>query len=225
VKDVQLLCLPGVGADHRLFYRQENLPYTLIEPDYCPIEGAHDLRSYSLLFADKITPLLDPKKPVVILGMSLGGAVGLEIAEKFGAKGLILCGSLVHPKEIRPWLTWLGRHFANKLPKIFYSLLNPLIPIVMRVISRVAWRDILLCQQMYHDLDKGLFRDLCYWLCRWPGKQSTIPVLRIHGRDDQVILSRRLMMPSEIVPRAKHLVGMSYWQLVNERIVSWIESL
>ncbi len=95
--------ISGLGADDRVF-RQLNLPG--IEPVYLnwitPIKN-ESIESYAGRMAEKIT-----ESNPVIVGLSFGGMIGMEIAKLIPVKKLILISSAKGEKELPPYFL-MGR--------------------------------------------------------------------------------------------------------------------
>lgn len=109
----------------------------------------------------------------VIIGSSLGGIVGCEIARTVSLKALVLIGSAKNKGEISRLLT----------------LLHPLAPLApVEFVQRSAGKYPNEITQMFCRSEATFIRAMCAAIFDWPGlDESRIKPIRIHGRHDRVI--------------------------------------
>ena len=224
--DIQLLILPGLGGDHRMAYPQLALPYHCITPDYIPIEPNETIEIYAARFGDYLAKehAIGNDRPLFLAGYSFGSAVAQELSRTMESSGVILIGGLRSASELNPLVRWFGRVIAHRLPLIVYRMAGILLPPTMGRLSLISNRDITLCQQMYLELPRGMFRAGYTLLSEWKGCSVNVPMLRIQGNSDHIISN---ISPKEKMIRvegAKHLVGFSNPETVNREIEQFIES-
>src|SRR5687768_16625045 len=80
--EIQLVFLPASGSDARAFYPQRVLPYKVITPHHIAWREneslpRHAKRYYAHLVA---SGEVDPTRPIIWAGLSLGGAMAQEFA-------------------------------------------------------------------------------------------------------------------------------------------------
>jgi pimeloyl-ACP methyl ester carboxylesterase len=115
-RPLKAYCIPGLGTDHRIFQKLiPQLPFEEVEfLDYeeALTVAGEGIEGYAERLANKLrsNENLDKKKRVII-GLSLGGFVAVELAKKIPYQKLILISSIKH-KDERPWILNLGK----KLP-------------------------------------------------------------------------------------------------------------
>ena len=227
--EIQLLILPGLGADSRIIHYQRTLPFEVISHDYIDWRDGESLQAYSERFYKHLleAQVIDLRRPVFIGGMSLGGVIAQEISLLTPVSGVILLGSLETSEELVPFIRWFGRVVAHRLPHWVYVASTPLVPIVMRRVSRISERDVNLALSMYRGLPPHFFLRAFHALSLWkgPSRPVSAPMLRVHGVDDQIVPSRRVRRADKILNRAKHLVALAEPEAVNREIEDFVHDI
>lgn len=84
----QIYCIPGLGADHRLFSKLK-LEAELIPVEYITAESDDTAQSY----AAKLLTQIKEENPI-LMGVSLGGILAIEISKLIPVKKLILISTV-----------------------------------------------------------------------------------------------------------------------------------
>lgn len=225
-RDLQLILLPPLGADSRIFYAQRELAqkFTLITPDPLHFNKSETLREHAArIYDDLLTRTsFDPACPVVWGGASLGGALAQELALLHKPEALVLIGTFRRSKEIALPVRAIGKR-APAIPLLLYKTSEIFVPLVMRMLSYLATTDIALCAQMYRDYDKDSFRNGFRALSVWNGVRVDVPVLRIHGEQDPIIPAANIQNVDQLL-KTMHLVSLAKPQEVNNAIRSFLRS-
>lgn len=103
-------CISGLGADEKVF---SNLSVSGCELKYVPWLKPHKkekIVSYAQRMADQIT---EPSP--VILGVSFGGMMGIEIAKLTHVRQLFIISSIKSVQELPSWMRIVGKMQLNKL--------------------------------------------------------------------------------------------------------------
>jgi pimeloyl-ACP methyl ester carboxylesterase len=129
----------------------------------------------------------------VVVGSSLGGIVGCEIARTVSLKSLVLIGSAKNKAEISGLLT----------------LLHPLArlaPIEFMQISAGKFPSEL--TRMFNQSQASFIRAMCTAIFDWSGlDESRIKPLRIHGTHDHII---PMPAPVDLSLDGGHLIAMTH---------------
>jgi len=162
--------LPGMGADHRMFSDRawHSLPDARFH-DWPEHRGEATIPA----IADRVIAEARINDGDTVVGTSLGGLVGCEIANRLRLRSLVLVGSAQSPAEISALL----------------ALLHPLASLAPLDLIRVSASKLPgeLCA-MFADSQAGFIRAMCRAIFSWPGLDTTrLRPLRIHGRRDRVI--------------------------------------
>ena len=92
----RLVFIPGLGADSRLFYSQQSVFKDSISPPWLTPQKNEMLPQYARRWAKQ----LKLKNGCVLVGVSFGGMVALEMARWVKPKAVLLVGSCRTPKSV-----------------------------------------------------------------------------------------------------------------------------
>ena len=180
--------LPGMGGDRRMYPGpwQTLSGSKFIEwPDYAGESSLEEV-------AARILSLHEIPDGSTVVGSSLGGMVGCEIARLRALRELVLVGSALHREEINPC-------FAHLHPLIVYPPL--------RLAQRVAGSLPGELLRMFSDADPHFIRAMCRAIFQWRGAAGlNTPMRRIHGRRDHII-SRPV--GADLFVSGRHVIAMT----------------
>lgn len=194
---MKVALLPGLGATSAMYGDS----FDALEADVLRVDWPHAGREETI--AALAQRLLDEQSPLaqcdVVLGSSLGGMVGAEIARRTRPRALVLVGSARHPREVNLLLRQLAR-MGDRLP--IEHLQN------LMGLDFLAGRAPILA--MLSEADPDQVRAMATAIFGWSGIEDPgCPSPRIHGAWDLVIPP-----PPEdqarIVPRAGHMLAMTH---------------
>ncbi|MCB0699698.1 MAG: alpha/beta hydrolase [Chitinophagales bacterium] len=177
----EVYCLSGLGADYRIFTRLKLPGVKLIHIPW-PEHDKHDELS---CYAQKVSALIKADNPI-IMGVSLGGMIGVEIGKIRPVKKLILVSSAKTKDELPPYDTWFGKLMKSRiLPPIMYKIPNS---VLMDKFGVESDEDEALIQAILNDSD-GRFMKWAMWaVATWENRTFKEPVVHIHGRQDKMLL-------------------------------------
>ena len=217
---VQLILLPGLGADGRLFGPQRSAFSNLIVPPWIPPTDNETLPAYASRLAETITATA----PMVLGGVSFGGMVACEMAKHLQPDALVLIGTCRSPRGIRP-ICRMFRPLLPLLPARLFELSKVFAPLGLGVLGRGTPEHKELVIAMLGDTDARFIKWVCAAILNWtPGPPPEIPVRQIHGRHDQIIPSKRVDA-DEVIPGGGHLVNLTHAEQVNAFIGGPIEAV
>jgi pimeloyl-ACP methyl ester carboxylesterase len=224
---MQFLLLPGLGSDGRVGHAQRSLPYNVITPDYILPLRNEELPAYAQRMLDTLIEqkIIDLTAPIVLAGISMGGALAQEMSRLIEARAIVLLGSLRKGSELRPLIYQYGKHVISYVPLWAHDVSIRIVPMAMERLSNVSDEDILLSEAMYRELPKEIFRSGLRMLAHWEGCPITTPLFRIHGELDHIIPLERTRGVDLVVPGAKHLVAVSNPEIVNPAIEAFLNPL
>jgi pimeloyl-ACP methyl ester carboxylesterase len=215
-----LVLFPGLGADARLFGRQQDGFPDLVVPPWLEPRSRESLEDYGQRMAQTI----EPHDRLYIGGASFGGMVALEAAQHLPTRGVILLGSCVSPASIPPRHRLAARVCAV-LPCAMMRwcpMTGPLLTHMLGAGRGRAERDLLL--DMFKASPAPFIRWGCRAMCAWRGRaDATLPVWHIHGAADRMI-PVRYVRPTRVVPGAGHVLTMTHPDEVNAFIVDIVNS-
>ncbi len=105
-----IYCISGLGADERVF---ENLQFTGHTLKYIPWLKPGKKETIQE-YAKRMAAPIKQDSPVV-LGVSFGGMMGIEIAKQMPLQKLIIVSSIKSYGELPNWMRVVGKMHLNKL--------------------------------------------------------------------------------------------------------------
>jgi len=217
----RLILFPGLGADARLFFRQQaHFGERLVTPALLRPREGEDLPAYAARWA----PLLEGQgvlaPPFVLGGMSFGGQVALEMtrAAKVKPAAVVLIASSRTsdsiPPRFRQQQAW-GRRLPHALVRFglrrlagLFNLREGLDPEARRMLARMA-----------AEADIGMLRWGAQAASAWRFTEADAralgaPIYQIHGAADWVIPPHP-GHPDRLLAGARHLITFTHPGEVN----------
>lgn len=201
----EVIYLPGLGADARLFYALEK-----------GVSGHHfswpEHRDCSNLqeFAKKCIQDWNLKAPFTIIGFSFGGILGKEIIKNFPNEEakLLMISSCRGDHAITLQFKLLS-HLIHFLPDFLLRFLLVKVGpyFAKRADSKLKDLDFNLLQEMAKDIDLSFFRWSVVQCRQWSEghKNQLANIKQIHGQYDSVI-PYPVKDPDKIISGAHHLI-------------------
>lgn len=103
-------CISGLGADEKVF---KNLTISGCRLNYIPWLKPYK-REKIAVYAERMAAQIKEPSPI-ILGVSFGGMMGIEIAKLMEVKRLIIISSIKSVNELPSWMRIVGKMNLNKL--------------------------------------------------------------------------------------------------------------
>lgn len=159
---------PGMGATSGMYHGPWRELEGSVFHDWPKSKGESSISGLAkrLIYEHRI------QKGDTVVGTSLGGIVGCEIANQIELEKLVLIGSAVSKEEI------------NRLLKLLHPLID-LAPLPFIQFSAGSLPSDL-CT-MFSEGDPEFIRNMCKAVFQWNGLQAEVELLRIHGKGDRVI--------------------------------------
>jgi len=207
---VQLILLPGMGADERLFAPQRAALPQMIVPRWIAPEDGETLPQYAARMAQTVP--VEP--PMVLGGCSLGGMVAYEMARYLSPAAVVLIGSCRTRQGVRGLFRSLHA-LAERLPVRAFDAAKPLAPIALATVMRLTPPQKMLCAAMFKEADSRFMKWALSAILSWePQPVEGPPVFHIHGAKDLLIPARDVVA-DELVPDGGHLVNLTHSEEVN----------
>ena len=211
--DLQLVLLPGLGADHRQWGPQEVAFSGLMVPPWIPQLRGDTLPTYAARLAETVPR----EKPLILGGSSFGGMLACEMARHLQPRAVILVGSCRSPKSLNRGVLAL-RPILCRIPRWGIRISKPLAPFAVQTFRNLKRESRRLCATMFQEADPGLVKWAIGAILRWqPTPLGDMPVFQIHGQRDRMI--RASTVASDLlVPDGGHLINLSHAEQVNDFI-------
>lgn len=176
----KIYCLSGLGADERIFANLRIDGAELVHLPWPEYDEHDELPCY----AQKMSALIKDENPI-LLGVSFGGMLAVEIAKIRKVEKVIIVSSAKTKEEI-PHFGRFMKFIVTKqvVPAVFFTWPNR---VVMQMFGAAT--------DIEKEMLKGVFRATDGYLVRWAMKAIQLwrnstypePIVHIHGDADKII--------------------------------------
>jgi len=163
---------------------------------------------------------IDQSQPFILIGLSFGGMLAVEIAKKFPALQLILIASISHHRYLPKYYRIAyraGMHRilgTNIIKKAVY---------VKRYFTSESKDDKTIIRQMARDMDPEFVQWAIRAVVNWQTNEEELPVYHIHGTKD-LILPFAVNKIQYKIPGAGHLMIFDRAHEINLVLKSLLEN-
>ncbi|MBC7867969.1 MAG: alpha/beta hydrolase [Gloeobacteraceae cyanobacterium ES-bin-316] len=194
--------ISGLAADCRVFkYIQLPPGYETVFLDWISPLKNESLQAYSFRMAESI----DTSQPFVLVGLSMGGMIATEIANKYQPVACILLSSVPTHKQMPGYFKLA---YVLKLHRLVPIGLLQKASIMKRGLAPDNKADKELLKQVIKDSDPAFIRWAMNAILCWKNETIPKPLWHIHGRKDE-ILPYRYTKPTHSVEGGNHVMIMS----------------
>ncbi|SMD33091.1 Alpha/beta hydrolase family protein [Reichenbachiella faecimaris] len=117
---MKVYCLSGLGADTSVFELLKiNNPKVYVE--WIPSFQWESMTAYARRLCDQV----DDSEPFVLLGVSFGGMLAVEMNKYIQPQKTILVTSLARTSELPLWIRWIAKTRLNRIIPSFLFGSNP----------------------------------------------------------------------------------------------------
>ncbi|MEA1950523.1 MAG: alpha/beta hydrolase [Planctomycetota bacterium] len=213
----ELIFLPGLGADVRLFAPQAAVFKNLTVPPWIPPHRDESLQEY----AARLAEMINPRGRYLIGGVSLGGMIAHEMATHLSKRdtkpsGLVLISTCRTQSGLRGWQRLAP--LASILPPAAFGMAKPIAPLAAIFYNRLPADMRRLSVQMFQDADNRFMQWALAAILRWKSSApADVPTFHIHGRRDRLIRIKNVET-QEIIDDGGHLINLTHTEQVNKFI-------
>jgi len=193
-------CISGLGADQRIFSRLD-LPGVDLRP--LPWLGPERFESIGA-YAGRMREGISGERPL-LMGVSFGGMMAIEIAKKIPGARVILVSSIRHHHQLPGWIKWGGR--------LYPSWFNPRIRAPRKTMGFIenyfigveSAEDGRLVSEFQNKVDRRFLHWSIHVIARWRNEWTPPSLYHIHGGRDRMFPLRKVQ-PTHIVADGGHLM-------------------
>ena len=211
-----IYCVSGLGADDRVFQKLKFEGYQPVHISWLDPEPKESIANYARRLASQIKSD-DP----IIIGLSFGGLIAVEIAKQINAKKVILISSVKNQQEI-PFYFKIFRWFPiyclipAKLILWFGQLLAAWFFSLQTIDERKLFRAILL------DTDAKFMKWAIHQVITWKNELIPENTYHIHGQSDR-IFPNRFVREDFSVAKGGHFMIMNQAEHISQLIQKIID--
>ena len=178
-----IYCVPGLGADARLYCNFEKLTdHTIIHLAWIAPLNNETLADYAKRLSEQIDT---SEKDIILMGVSLGGMIIQEIAKHRDTKALIIISSIKKKSEI-PLYFEIGK--AMNFGKFVLNLdIKKRTKLLAKFIRKSSSENHQLLLDMLESIEIQFIAWAIGAIPHWTPPTSATPFIHIHGTLDLVI--------------------------------------
>lgn len=207
-----IFVVSGLGADQSVFVNLKLPNYNLIH-----IHWIDPIKNESMAdYAKRLLPQITENNPI-LLGLSLGGMIVLEMGKLIPTKMIISLSSIINVNEL-PWLYRFGGKLRLQkiLPIYTFTKSNRFAHLFFGVYTK---EDKLILNGVMKRLD----RRFLYWalnaVLTWNNENIIPNLYRIHGNRDRVLPFRKQVNYDQVIEGGSHLMLLDKSESVSDAIL------
>jgi hypothetical protein len=204
-----LYCLPGLGADRRLF---SGFKSDLVSVHYLDFIEPLEHENFSQ-YARRLSASIDLNHPFFLMGISLGGMLSTEIAHLIKPQGIIYLSAIKCSSEMRSWMR-LGKH----IPLPGFSLFKKMMPRARMYFK--SDHDFDLFNIMLQNTSEKFGEWATEQVVNWEQVKPEVPYLHINGAKDELFPPSKI--PDAKVIEGRHDLTLYAWPELNPMIETWL---
>jgi pimeloyl-ACP methyl ester carboxylesterase len=201
--------ISGIGADKRLFSYIELPP--AFEPEYIEWILPGEKESLSAYAIRLFTPYYSDK-PFILIGLSLGGIVAVEIAKQFPPVCTVIINSVPVSSQLPPYYKLarkmnLQRHIPAGFFKITATLKN--------YFFMKSWTNKKLMWRVIRDGNSRFIKWGMNAVLSWKNEVLPSPLNHIHGTRDEVF-PVKYAKPTHVIHKGGHMLVLNHAEAINK---------
>lgn len=200
--------ISGIGADYRMFtHIRPPEGYQVAYIHWIPPRKDESLGAYAFRLIDQI----DTSEPFVLIGLSLGGIMAVEMAKRIAPQSTIIISSIPLSSHLPPYFRVAGKLGLGKVvpPALLKAatsikhFLTMKTPDNRKIIQSVIWSG-----------DDEFIHWALNAVLEWNNTEIPSPLYHVHGTRDEVF-PIGFTHPTHIIPKAGHMFLLSQPEEIN----------
>lgn len=203
-----IYCISGFGADERVFSKLDFTHHTFhFIPWIDPLKKER-IEDYAKRMTEKIK-----HDCPVLLGLSFGGIMSIEIAKIINTSKIILISSVKTFHELPLWMSLSGKLNLDKLvPLRSFPLIVPLENHNLGIETK---EELTLVQEYRKNISQQYTNWASHQIINWKNEWSPANLVHIHGGKDHIFPIRNIKA-DYVIKDGGHFMIMNRYQKVNE---------
>jgi pimeloyl-ACP methyl ester carboxylesterase len=180
----RIYCISGLGANEKVFSRLQLPGYELVFLQWMKPEQNESIGSY----AQRMATLITDQRPV-LLGVSFGGMVAVEISKVIEVEKLVLVSSVTTRHNL-PW--WMRTAGALRLHRLIRPRPHPwLYPIENYFLGAAAKSEKKIANQFRQTVNDYFLQWSINEIVTWSNVTKPHKCIQIHGAADKLFPVRK----------------------------------
>ena len=205
-----IYCISGLGADEKVFNNLELNGHELKHIPWLRPTKKETIVEYASRMRQQIR-----ESPAILLGVSFGGMIGIEIAKQIQIEKLIIVSSIKNAKELPSWMRYVGQLQLNKfLPTRSYKIIEKIDNDRLGVSNDEE-------RKMVQAYRKAADRVYMNWavneVVNWKNDWLPENIVHIHGDKDKIFPIKKIAA-HHVVKNGTHLMIFNRGKEISEFI-------
>ena len=179
----KIYILSGLGADERVFHKLDFSGFDVTFIEWIVLQKDETIEHYATRLLSQI-----PTKNPILIGLSFGGIMAVEIAKQIPTEKVILIASAKTKNEIPFYFQIAGKLYLHKI--IPTAILKCSNFITNWIFGANTKEDKALLKQIMMDTNPIFLKWAIDQIARWKNVTQTKNILHIHGTNDRILPSR-----------------------------------
>lgn len=157
-------------------------------------------------YAKRLSLQITHELPILV-GLSFGGMMAMEIAKIIKVKKIVLLSSASNYYELPPFYKIIGALKLNRIiPKVLLKQHNMIVDYFFGISAREDKR---MLKEILRDTDPHFLAWAINQILNWRNDITSAPVIHIHGNKDRIIPIRNIDLPA-VIENAGHFMTMTH---------------
>lgn len=211
----EIYFISGLGADSSVFNFLKLGGYQQVYVKWLPPVKQESLQDY----AGRLIEQIHTQNPIII-GLSFGGIVAIEIAKRIPAAKIVLISSITNRNEI-PWYFRLAGllHLHKLIPTSLLKHANFITYWFFGVQTR---QEKTLLAEILHRTDPKFLKWAIDKIVTWQNRATLQNLVRIHGTADRLLLLGSAK-PDYRIDRGGHLMVIDHATEISQTLLQILE--
>jgi pimeloyl-ACP methyl ester carboxylesterase len=206
---VKVYLISGLAADNRVF-KNIQLPagFEAVNLDWIKPLKKESLREYAVRLAERI----DTTENFAILGLSMGGMIAVEMANRLHPYKTIIISSVPAFNQLPFYFRLAAKLYLHKLVPVAVIKNGSLLK---RLFTTETREEKLMIKEIIRESDPAFIRWALHAILKWDNTKIPQNLIHIHGNRDE-LLPMRFTRPTHIMIKAGHLMVVNRSEEINE---------
>lgn len=205
-----IYCISGLGADEKVFTNLELNAHDLRHIPWLRPKKKETIVGYASRMREQIS-----ESPAILLGVSFGGMIGIEIAKQIQLEKLIIVSSIKNAKELPSWMKYVGQLQLNKfLPIRSYKFIEKIDNDRLGVSNEEERK---MVQAYRRAADRVYMNWAVNEVLNWKNDWLPENIVHIHGDKDKIFPIKKIAA-SHVVKNGTHLMIFNRGKEISEFI-------
>ncbi len=210
-----IYCISGLGADERAFSKLRLPGYELRFLNWIDPQPNESFAAY----AKRMSSLIDDPEPIII-GLSFGGMLAVELSKQVHLKKLILISS-VKTRNEEPW--WMRTSGKLKLHQLIRPRPHPLLyPIENYFLGAHTMAEKKMANQFRETVNKTYLKWAIHQIVNWTNVTIPSNCLHIHGNADKLFPIRNVKA-DHVIDKGGHFMVFNKAEEISKIISAELE--